>query len=39
MERGRPIEIGEAVALCGNPQEPYTRNLLEATPELLAGAA
>ena len=34
MERGRLIETGEAEALCSNPQQPYTRQLLAATPEL-----
>ncbi len=34
MERGRLVEIGEAEALCANPQEAYTRKLLAATPEL-----
>ncbi len=34
MERGRLVEIGEAVALCAEPREPYTRQLLAATPEL-----
>ncbi|HEY1160162.1 MAG TPA: ATP-binding cassette domain-containing protein [Terracidiphilus sp.] len=39
MERGRLVETGEAVALCANPQEEYTRQLLKATPELPAGVA
>jgi ABC-type glutathione transport system ATPase component len=39
MERGRLVEIGEAVALCANPREAYTRKLLAATPELPAGVA
>ena len=34
MERGRLVELGEAVALCAAPRERYTRLLLEATPEL-----
>ncbi len=34
MERGRLIETGEAEALCSSPKEPYTRQLLAATPEL-----
>ena len=34
MERGRLVEMGEAVALCAEPREAYTRQLLEATPEL-----
>jgi ABC-type glutathione transport system ATPase component len=34
MERGRLVETGEAEALCTNPREAYTRQLIEATPEL-----
>jgi len=39
MERGRLVEMGEAVSLCDSPREPYTRQLLAATPELPSGAA
>jgi peptide/nickel transport system ATP-binding protein len=39
MERGRLVETGEAEALCAHPQQAYTRQLLNATPELPAGAA
>jgi peptide/nickel transport system ATP-binding protein len=39
MEHGRLVETGEAVALCANPQEAYTRQLIQATPELPAGVA
>ncbi|HVZ85154.1 MAG TPA: ATP-binding cassette domain-containing protein [Terracidiphilus sp.] len=39
MERGCLVEIGEAEALCAAPREAYTRQLIEATPELPAGAA
>jgi peptide/nickel transport system ATP-binding protein len=39
MERGRLVESGEAVALCANPREEYTRQLIAATPELPAGVA
>ncbi|MGA2350538.1 MAG: ATP-binding cassette domain-containing protein [Terracidiphilus sp.] len=39
MERGRLVETGEAVALCDHPQEAYTRQLIQATPELPAGVA
>jgi peptide/nickel transport system ATP-binding protein len=38
MERGRLVETGEAVALCASPREPYTRQLLAATPELPSAA-
>jgi peptide/nickel transport system ATP-binding protein len=34
MERGRLVETGEAVSLCEHPQEAYTRQLIQATPEL-----
>jgi ABC-type glutathione transport system ATPase component len=39
MERGRLVETGEAVALCAHPLEAYTRQLIQATPELPAGVA
>jgi ABC-type glutathione transport system ATPase component len=39
MERGRLVETGEAVALCANPQQAYTRQLIQATPELPASVA
>jgi peptide/nickel transport system ATP-binding protein len=39
MGRGRLVESGEAVALCANPREQYTRQLIAATPELPAGVA
>jgi len=38
MERGRLVEMGEAVALCSNPQREYTRQLIAATPVLPATA-
>ena len=34
MQRGRLVELGEAEALCAAPAEAYTRQLIEATPEL-----
>jgi peptide/nickel transport system ATP-binding protein len=39
MERGRLVETGEAEALCTEPRQEYTRQLLKATPELPAGVA
>jgi peptide/nickel transport system ATP-binding protein len=39
LERGRLVESGEAVALCANPREAYTRKLIAATPELPANVA
>ena len=34
MQSGRLVEVGEAEELCARPRESYTRQLLEATPEL-----
>ena len=34
MQSGRLVETGEAEALCAHPQQAYTRQLIEATPEL-----
>jgi peptide/nickel transport system ATP-binding protein len=34
MYRGKIVEIGPAEQITGNPQHPYTRSLLEATPEV-----
>ena len=39
MQRGWLVEIGEAEALCANPREAYTCQLIAATPELPAGVA
>jgi peptide/nickel transport system ATP-binding protein len=38
MERGRLIEAGESEALRACPKDPYTRQLLAATPKLPASA-
>jgi peptide/nickel transport system ATP-binding protein len=38
MQHGQLVETGEAVALCDNPQQEYTRQLIAATPELPVGA-
>jgi peptide/nickel transport system ATP-binding protein len=34
MQQGRLVETGEAEDLCSHPQEAYTRQLIQATPEL-----
>ena len=34
MQRGRLVEVGDAVAVCDAPREEYTRALIAATPEL-----
>ena len=34
MQDGRVVETGDALALCINPQQDYTRQLIKATPEL-----
>ena len=36
MHRGKIVEIGETGAITNHPQHPYTRSLLEATPQLSA---
>jgi ABC-type glutathione transport system ATPase component len=38
MQGGRLVETGEAEELCARPREAYTRQLIEATPELPMGA-
>jgi len=37
MHRGKIVEIGGTEAITKNPQHPYTRSLLESTPQLSAG--
>jgi ABC-type glutathione transport system ATPase component len=34
MQNGKLVETGEAEALCANPEQAYTRQLIAATPEL-----
>jgi peptide/nickel transport system ATP-binding protein len=36
MYKGKIVEVGDTDLITGNPVHPYTRNLLEATPELQA---
>lgn len=36
MQRGRVVEVGDALDVCDRPQHPYTQALLAATPELPA---
>ena len=38
MQRGRIIEVGNSLELCDHPREPYTRRLIDATPEIAAAA-
>jgi len=33
------VETGKAEEICAHPRQAYTRQLIAATPELLAGAA
>ncbi|MGD0730503.1 MAG: ATP-binding cassette domain-containing protein [Terracidiphilus sp.] len=39
MQHGRLVETGEAEALCADPRQEYTRQLIAATPELPAAVA
>jgi peptide/nickel transport system ATP-binding protein len=34
MQRGKIVEIGDAEQVTARPEHPYTRSLIEATPEL-----
>ena len=34
MQRGRLVEVGDAVQICEHPREEYTQRLLAATPEM-----
>jgi ABC-type oligopeptide transport system ATPase subunit len=36
MYKGKIVEVGDTDLITDNPVHPYTRNLLEATPELMA---
>jgi ABC-type glutathione transport system ATPase component len=35
MQKGKIVEIGETEAITTQPQHPYTKSLLEATPEMI----
>ncbi len=37
MRHGRVVELGDVLEVCDNPQQPYTQELIAATPELPAG--
>ena len=34
MQRGRLVELGDCMQVCEDPQNPYTRQLIAATPEM-----
>jgi len=34
IERGRLVELGDCIQVCDSPRNPYTRQLIAATPEL-----
>jgi peptide/nickel transport system ATP-binding protein len=34
MQHGRLVEIGNCIQVCEAPQNPYTRQLIAATPEM-----
>jgi peptide/nickel transport system ATP-binding protein len=34
MQRGRLVEIGDCIQVCAAPHNPYTRQLIAATPEM-----
>lgn len=36
MREGHLVEVGECEAVCRSPRDPYTKSLLEATPEMPA---
>ena len=36
MQRGKLVEMGACLQICEHPQDPYTRQLIAATPELPA---
>jgi peptide/nickel transport system ATP-binding protein len=39
MQRGRLVEIGDALQVCESPRNPYTRQLIAATPEMPVAAS
>jgi peptide/nickel transport system ATP-binding protein len=38
MQRGRLVELGDCTQVCDAPRNPYTRQLIAATPELPSAA-
>jgi len=34
MQRGRLVELGNCIQVCDSPLNPYTRQLIAATPKL-----
>jgi peptide/nickel transport system ATP-binding protein len=38
MQRGRLVEIGDALQVCESPRSEYTRALIAATPEMPVAA-
>ena len=38
MQRGRLVELGDCTQVCDSPRNPYTRQLIAATPELPSAA-
>jgi len=38
MQRGRLVEFGECAQICDSPRNPYTQQLIAATPEMPAGS-
>jgi peptide/nickel transport system ATP-binding protein len=34
MQRGRLVEIGDCIQVCDAPRNPYTQQLIAATPDM-----